>query len=319
MSEVRIVEREAFRRANAHKASFDAIYVSEDPRLYYSVLCGLNYVIPEVARPVIAQLIDHAAERHGRPPRIVDLGCSYGINAALAKFPLDLDRLARRYAEPLIQTLDAEALAALDRNFFAGWPRRTDATFVGVDASAPAIAYATKVGLLDAGVVADFETRDPRPEERALLAGADLIVSTGCVGYVTNQTFARLLAAIGSGRRPWIASFVLRMFPFDGIARTLEHCGLLTEKLENVTFVQRRFSDEGEFRDTVEAVRARGLDTRGKEEDGLFHAEFYLSRPAEDIERWPIASLFDVVSGQGRPYGRRYHRIDDRDVQLLPY
>src|SRR3546814_4460330 len=37
-----------------------------------------------------------------------------------------------------------------------------------------------------------------------------LIVSTGCVGYVSNRTFERLAACTAHGEAPWVASFVLR-------------------------------------------------------------------------------------------------------------
>lgn len=314
-----VEESEFFLAGNAHKADFNDIYSAPDPRSYYSVLCGLNYVIPDLARDVIAQVIARLEDIRGRPIKVVDLGCSYGINAALARFPIDLFRLAKRYSDPVIQGLSSSALEDLDRHYFSSWPRRTNTRFIGVDVSSSAINYAKSVGLLDEGVVANYEERDPTDSERDILRGADLVVTTGCIGYATERTIARLFDAIGSDARPWALSFVLRMFPFDAIDRTLSSRGIRTRKLPNVTFVQRRFRDEIEYRSTVDAVRARGCHTTGKEDDGLFHAELFVSVPEDEVDSCPLDSLFSVARGADRQFGRRFRRVDDDVSMMLPY
>jgi len=128
----------------------------------------------------------------------------------------------------------------------------------------------------------------------------DIIVSTGCVGYVTSKTFERVLKASRRGRTPWVASFVLRMFPFDEIEKTLASYGLVTEPYEGATFVQRRFANREEMEAAVRAVEARGLDSEGCETEGLYHANLLISRPAEEIERCPIQKLVSVVSGANK-------------------
>src|SRR3989304_6277429 len=55
------------------------------------------------------------------------------------------------------------------------------------------------------------------------------------------------------GRPAWVASFVLRMFPYDDIARTLAKLGLETERFESATFVQRRFVSLDEMQSTIRA------------------------------------------------------------------
>jgi len=128
----------------------------------------------------------------------------------------------------------------------------------------------------------------------------DIIVSTGCVGYVTSRTFERVLKAASSGRSPWVASFVLRMFPFDEIAATLTNYGLVTELYEGANFVQRRFASRDEMEATIQAVEGRGLDTSGREAEGLFNANLFVSRPREEIERRPIQKMITVVSGMNK-------------------
>jgi hypothetical protein len=87
-----------FAGLNSIKANFDAIYRQPDPREYFRVLCGLDYVIPELARVPFTALMKALRRSHGRKLNIADIGCSYGINAALLRYPLDIQRLSGRYA-----------------------------------------------------------------------------------------------------------------------------------------------------------------------------------------------------------------------------
>ena len=73
--------------------------------------------------------------------------------------------------------------------------------------------------------------------------------------------------------------FVLRVFDYGPIAAVLAERGLVTEKRPG-TFPQRRFADAAEQEAAVHDVRARGLDPTGKEADGWYHAECFVSRPA---------------------------------------
>ena len=192
----------SFRILNETKANFDHIYSEPDPREYYRVLYGLDYIIPDLARPVFRALIAAREALAGRRVRILDLGCSYGINAALTRFPVDLARLAQRYAGPEMQVLSVRSLIDLDRHYFRAWPPLTDARFVGLDASKSAIEYAIAVGLLDDGIAANLERHEPTPHQAQVFSSVDMIVSTGCVGYVTRRTFRHLLAHARPGDPP---------------------------------------------------------------------------------------------------------------------
>lgn len=296
---------------NKSKANFDSIYTQDDPREYYRVLYGLDYVIPDLAKAVFRQVASALAATRGRRLRVLDLGCSYGVNAALLKYPLDIDRVAGRYRELEFAGLESEAVTGFDRAYFASWPAN-EIEIVGLDISAPAVRYAEEAGLLDIGVVADLEARDLTPAEAEVVASVDLIISTGCIGYIGERTFARLLAAFGE-RKPWIASFVLRMFDFAPLESLLDREGFATEKMRGVTFVQRRFHSEGECAQALRQLRARGLDTAGKEEEGLMHAEFFLSRPAGEADDLSLEKLASITSGSNRAFGRRFSTLaDDR-------
>ncbi|MGC8521275.1 MAG: class I SAM-dependent methyltransferase [Steroidobacteraceae bacterium] len=301
---------------NASKANFDNIYDQPDPRGYFSVLGALDYMIPDVAEPIIRQILTAREKRTGVPPTVLDVGCSYGINAAVHRFPLSFRRLRLRYANPDMAALDPEELARLDRNYYGSWPHTGSARFIGLDISAPAVRYAVSVGLLDAGVIANFESGAPRPEDRRTLSGADVVLSTGCVGYVTERTFAAVLDSLE--RPPWVISFVLRMFPYDAIAATLAERGLVTEKLAGATFVQRRFRDPTEFGNCLATLEKLGIDTTGLEAEGRFQAELFVSRPREDGAAAPLGKVVTVVSGRNRTVGTRYVRVGrGADAQVL--
>lgn len=303
-----------YRELNEPKADFSSIYSQADPREYYRVLYGLDYVIPDLAKVVFRRLADALEAQRGRPITVLDIGCSYGVNAALLRYPLDIDRLALRYRNLADAALNSREVKGLDCHYFQSWPKK-QRTIIGLDASEPAISYAEEVGLIDAGLALNLEEQHLTEKAAAVLKSVDLIISTGCVGYVTSRTFDRVLCAI-KGPRPWIASFVLRMFPYDPIAQLAAKHGLETEKLSGVTFVQRRFHSAGEYVHVLDSLDRQEIDTTGKEAEGLYHAEFFLSRPPDDLKTLPLSSIVSITSGANRSYGRRWTRGPDNELYM---
>lgn len=293
-----------FADINEAKMDFTDLYTSKDPRNYFKYLGQLDYIIPHLAQPIFSQLIRARQERQDRPVTVLDIGCSYAINGALMKYALDYEALRQRYTAPTLQSLTSAEVLDLDRHFYQAWPKNSGVKVIGLDVSENAVSYAQECGILDHGLAIDLESRDPTPEEADILAGVDIIVSTGCVGYVSAKTFRRIAKVIGNGRTPtdapWAANFVLRMFPFDDIDATLAGHGMVTERYEGATFVQRRFADRDEMAKAIHEVEARGLDTDGHETEGLYHSELFVSRTAEEIARRPIQDLVTVISGANK-------------------
>ncbi|MFF3892181.1 hypothetical protein ACFYY3_03040 [Streptomyces sp. NPDC001812] len=262
------------------KSRFDDIYDRPDPRTYFGRLAPLEYEIPHHAQPVFRQV---AAERtaldDGRPhgPAVLDVCCSYGINAALLNHEVTLAEMYERYTSPACRTLSTAELAARDREFYAE-RRRPDAVPVfGLDVSAPAVHYALEAGLLDAAFTDDLEQGPPGPELNRALAEVGLITLTGGGSYVTARTFTALLDGV---RRPvWVSAFVLRTVSYRPIVQALAAHGLSTTLDTCHTYPQRLFTDEQEQRYAIAAVRALGGDPAGREEAGRFHALHYESRP----------------------------------------
>lgn len=280
-----------FETINEAKANLDHIYDQPDPRAYFRELGKLGYVIPGVAKPVFQKLISHLHHSRRDPVNVLDLGCSYGINAALLKYDLTMSELYEHWTDKAPAAASPETIVRHDRRFFDGLDLQDDISVVGFDLAESAVAFAETTGLLDSGHAVNLET-EPLPETAAEeLASVDLVISTGCVGYVTERSFERLLPAVTRGLSPWIGNFVLRMFPFDAIEETLKSWGYVTEKLEGRTFLQRRFASDEERELMLKQLQLCGVDPTGKEEEGQLLAEFYLSRPAEEAEDIPIERL----------------------------
>jgi SAM-dependent methyltransferase len=275
------------------KADFSSIYTRPDPREYFRVLNTLDYQIPQQALPIFRAVLDASRHQHGYRT-VLDLCCSYGINSALLFSGGDPVPVAARYADPGLAALTTPELAEADRRRYAGGGR--DLRVIGLDQSAAAISYATRAGLLTAGWPENLERSAPSPALVAGLADVGLIICTGGVGYVGHRTFGRLLAALPAPESLWLAVFVLRVFDYAPIAALLSAYGLATEKIPG-TFRQRRFANAAERDACVQDIRLRGLDPSGKEADGWYHAECFLTRPAAE-SHVPAATLVKNVAAR---------------------
>ncbi|MGW1373708.1 hypothetical protein ACWD6P_05425 [Streptomyces sp. NPDC002446] len=273
------------------KADFEAIYNCPDPRRYFTTLQPLDYQIPHHGQAVFRAVAEALQRRRSdRPPlNVVDLCCSYGVNAALLNHRLTLADLYSRYTRYRPDVPTTRQLAEADRTFFATRRRAEAVRVTGLDSAEHAVAYAQSVGLLDRGFAENLELGDPSPALRRALTDTDLITVTGGVGYITERTFGRLIDCVSTP--PWVAAFVLREVSYRPVSALLARAGLVTEKLTTRTFRQRRFADGNERRAAFEALAGRGLSVAGKEADGFYHADLYLSRPAADVAALPMAEL----------------------------
>ena len=284
----------AYEDINEAKADMDHVYNQSDPRAYCHELNKLDYVIPDNAKPIFQKLIGHIQQRQDDTVHILDLGCSYGINAAILKHDLSMDELHEHWGQKKMADATSEEVTAYDQKFLADMATSEDIVVIGLDQAENAVAFGEESGLLDEGLAVNLETEPLSTQEKEKLAPVDLVMSTGCVGYLTEKSFDRLLPAVSEGHQPWIANFVLRLFPFDAIEHSLDKCGYVTEKLEDQTFFQRDFASDDEQEQVLEQLRDRGIDPSGKEAEGHFLAEFYLSRPIKDVAEMPLERLLQA-------------------------
>ncbi|MGI9403958.1 MAG: class I SAM-dependent methyltransferase [Hyphomicrobium sp.] len=273
------------------KIDITDIYNKPDPRRYYSTLRHLEYQIPGTAKPVFQRVINAYRHAHEKDKvRVLDVGCSYGVNAAILKCDLGMDQLYDLYACQAGASTKRDQLLAHDQSLMDECIKDGELEVVGLDISKSAIDYAVEAHLLDDGVAANLETGGPPPEAAAILDEADLVISTGCIGYVGRKTLKGILDA-NAPRKPWMTHFVLRMFPFDEISELLEDFGYVTEKVDNQTFVQRRFASEEEQEHVLQRLSELGIDASGLEADGWYHAEAFISRPVDDRASASVGEL----------------------------
>ncbi len=281
----------AFKEINHAKARMEHIYDRPDPRAYFQDLKNVGYNIPSAAKPIFQKLIGCLRESADDTVCVLDVGCSYGINAALLKHNLSLDDLYDRWGKHRRESATSEEIIQQDRDYFSGLDEVERIEVIGLDVAKNAVAFADEAGLLDEGITVDLENASLPRSAADKLAPVNLVTSTGCVGYVTERSFDQLLPAITKGQRPWFANFVLRMFPFGAIEETLSKAGFTTEKLKGHTFVQREFASAEEQEQVLAQLQDRGIDTTGKEAEGYLLAEFFLSRPTEEANQIPIDRL----------------------------
>ncbi|MBT2209062.1 MULTISPECIES: class I SAM-dependent methyltransferase [Actinomadura] len=260
------------------KISLDHIYTRPDPRAFFGTLRELDYYIPELAKPHFKGLIAEYRRTRGiAAPTVLDIGCSYGINAALLKYGATMGELYDRYSGGDVHGHSRASLLARDRESIRSGEPAEPVRFLGLDASDNALSYALDAGYLDGALHADLENADPTEEQRERLAETDIAISTGCLGYVTEKTIMRIVAA-GGGRPPWMAHFVLRMFPFDTVADRLAEAGYRTVRHAGL-FRQRRFATPQERDLILDRLSDVGVDPTGLETSGWLYAQLYVSRP----------------------------------------
>lgn len=285
------MENADFQDINEVKANMDHIYNQSDPRAYFRELKKLNYSIPDTALPIFRKIIEQVRQDEDDTVHVLDLGCSYGVNAALLKHDLSMDELYSHWAHAELAGANAKEVAARDKEYFTNLENPDNIEVIGLDLAQNAISFGEDVGLLDEGLAVNLETGGLPVQAREMLSPIDLVTSTGCIGYVTEKTFDNILPAVMAGRSPWIANFVLRMFPFDAIEETLADRGYVTEKLEGQTFLQRRFESDDEQDQALNQLREQGFEPTNEEVDGNLVAEFFLSRPKRDAEEMSLESL----------------------------
>lgn len=279
-----------FDNINEAKVEMGHIYDQEDPIAYFRELNKLGYVIPSRAQPIFQKLISQLQTADDPTVNVLDIGCSYGVNAALLKYDLSMPELYDHWGQAGANAAPDD-IATYNRSFLDTLTKNDDLSVVGLDVAECALAFAEKVGLLDEAYAVNLETEKLPEAAKEHLAPIDLVISTGCVGYVTEQSFERLMPSITQGHSAWMANFVLRMFSFDAIDKSLQEWGYVTEKLEGETFLQRNFATDQEQEQIIDQLRMRGIDPTGQEAEGQLVAEFYLSRPAADAAEFPIESL----------------------------
>jgi SAM-dependent methyltransferase len=273
-------------KLGSKKTDFSDTYDRPTPETYYRTLRGLDYKIPELARPFIKRCLDVVRKTlRSRQVRVIDLCCGYGVNAALLNHDVDMDDLYDRYTDWPGPDLLPQTMIEEDRRLFA--TRRKSppvAEVIGVDVAANALTYARETGLLVKALPLNLERDNPDARTRALFSGADVVTVTGGLSYIGQATFERVLDCFPANRRPWVVWFPLRHVNVDSLTDTLTRFGLKTQRM--ATLPQRRMTDAGERQLVLHQLNEAGLDPND-EKAGYLHAVCTISRPDPSLRRVP--------------------------------
>ncbi|MFF3645217.1 hypothetical protein [Streptomyces sp. NPDC002564] len=266
-------------RTASGKTRFDDIYDRPDPRTYFRTLAPYEYEIPQHAQAVFRRTRDLRARLAGAEGSVtvLDVCCSYGINAALLNHDLTLADLYAHYTSDEAAALTPAELVERDKEFYASRRRADASPVIGLDTAENATRYALDAGLLDEAYAENLERHPPSQELRRAVARTGLITVTGGIGYITHRTFDALL---DSARLPvWVSAFVLRTVPYGPIADTLAAHGLDTVTDTSRTYTQRLFTSPEERAEALRQVTLAGEDPAGHEAEGRYHTRLHESRP----------------------------------------
>ncbi|AFS81093.1 hypothetical protein NKOR_06050 [Candidatus Nitrosopumilus koreensis AR1] len=263
----------------AVKKDFTNIYTQKLPNSYLKEMKRLDYRIPDKTKPLYLSIAKQLFKKLSKKINILDIGSSYGINSALMKYDLKMSELDDFF-------LKQEPSTEQSKHFFENLSTDDMFDFYQIDISEPALKFSENTGLCKKGICVNLESGDLPIKE---IPSADMIIATGCIGYIGYKAFSNLFELIkrqqsGSDldileKGPIFAFSVLRMFDMEKIEKTFDHFGYSLVKSDIKPIQQRMFSDSEEKHKTLSLLHSMGIDTKWLEDDGHFYADFYIASP----------------------------------------
>jgi hypothetical protein len=261
------------------KRKFTDIYTQKFPDDYLEEMKKLQYRIPDKTKIFYLSLAKQLYKKLSRPINILDIGSSYGINSALMKYDLKMSDLDDFFLQEDSTNLEQT------RQFFEKIPSNDNLNFYQIDISNPAVQFSEDVKLCKKGICVNLET-DGLPIKE--LPSLDMIIATGCIGYIGFKAFSNLFELIKKQQtkhsqsdieKPIFAFSVLRIFDMEKIQQTFDYYGYSLVRTDLDPIRQRRFSDSDERHQTISLLNSKGIDVKGFEDDGYFYAHFYVASP----------------------------------------
>ena len=274
------------------KTNFSDLYDRAAPIDYYLTLSPFSYVLADGAADVCRSVYDVLMARRGLAAvSVLDLGCSYGVNAAMQKFGASSSLLQSRYASLRAQGVREEDVAAADRVFYTSRPQDGRLTFRGFDPAGAAVDYSVRAGLQAYASGTDLESQEPSREDAGAIASADAVICTGTIGYIGSPTFERVLEH--AVKRPWFVLFVVSLFSGEDVEATLAGHGYVAESFDGLLIPQRMFASEAEAENVRATVVDRGAPLGPLELLGWYEARALVARPAEESVE-PLREVIDL-------------------------
>lgn len=263
------------------KKDFTDIYTQDSPYEYLKEMDRLEYSISDSTKTLYNYIIEELEETLSRPINVLDLGSSYGINSSLMKYDLTMSELNDFFlngTEPTKKEI---------KEFYEKLTSNDNLNFYQIDISKEALQFSEEMNLCERGMNVDLEA------EKLNLLGSlpkiDIVIATGCVGYIGYKAFLNLLKVIKNRQfnskeskteyvAPIFAFSVLRMFDMEDIEEVFEMYDYSIVKSDIKPIRQRGFSSPKEKTQTISLLHNKGINTKKYEDKGNFYANFYIAR-----------------------------------------
>ncbi len=259
------------------KKDFTNIYTQKFPNAYLKEMKRLDYRIPNKTKPLYLSIAKQLYKKLSKKINIIDIGSSYGINSALMKYNLTMSDLDDFF-------LEQEPSIEQSKQFFENLSPDDTLDFYQIDISQPALKFSENTGLCKKGICVNLESGNLPIQD---LPQADMIIATGCIGYIGYKAFSNLFELIkktatesnleSSEKGPVFAFSVLRIFDMEKIQKVFDHYGYSLVKSDINPIRQRRFYNSEEKYKTISLLHGKGIDTKWLEDDGHFYADFYIA------------------------------------------
>jgi len=280
-----------YEHENDAKATFDDVYVQPTPHAYVQKMAVHGYQIGEQARPYCYEATQLLNELNSDawPVQMLDLGCSYGMASAFLKYGCSFDEIVAFFASRA--PTEFRACAEVTRMWLNVAPPACDIRCVGLDSSEPAVTFALKAGLLDGGIAKNYEDPAVQPSKSDIewFRSCNLLVSTGAIGYVTEESLRKILPHLGKDHPtkhgPFAVVTILRMFDSGPIVRCFEEAGLTMVRVPGIRLPQRNFADEREREGVLNILHEEGVKTNGFEDEGKLFADLYVAANPNQLDR----------------------------------
>jgi len=263
------------------KKDFTDIYTQDSPFRYLKEMKRLEYDISDSTKPLYNSIIEQLEKTSSRPINVLDLGSSYGINSSLMKYNLTVSELNDFYLN------GTEPTRKETKQFYKECTNNDNMNFYQIDISEEALKFSEDMNLCERGINVDLEA------EKLELLGSfpkiDVIIATGCIGYIGYKAFANLLKVIKNRQSNYIESdkeyvapifafSVLRMFDMEDIEEIFKMYDYSIVKSDIKPIRQRNFSDPKEKAQTISILHNMKINTEKYEDDGNFYADFYIAK-----------------------------------------
>ena len=241
----------------------------------------LEYDISDSTKPLYSAITEQLGKTLSRPINVLDLGSSYGINSSLMKYNLTMSKLNNFFLN------ETKPTKKETKQFYEGCTRNDNLNFYQIDISEEALKFSEEMDLCERGINVDLEA------EKLNLLGSfpkiDVVIATGCIGYIGYKAFSNLLKLIKNRQSnsieskkeyasPIFAFSVLRMFDMDDIEEVFKMNDYSIIKSDMEPIRQRNFSDPKEKAQTISILHDMQINTEKYEDDGNFYADFYIAK-----------------------------------------